>query len=37
MALDQKDYPRMIKDIDHQEWKVFFASEAKKLEKNIFE
>jgi hypothetical protein len=30
------DYPRMIKKIDHQEWKEFFVNEAKKLKKEIF-
>ena len=30
------DYPRMIKNIDHQEWKSFFVEEAKKLKKEIF-
>lgn len=35
-AQDVKDYPRMIKKIDHQEWKQFFINEAKKLKKDIF-
>jgi hypothetical protein len=30
------DYPRMIKKIDHREWKEFFVNEAKKLKKEIF-
>jgi len=30
------DYPRMIKKIDHQEWKDFFLAQAKKLKKEIF-
>jgi hypothetical protein len=32
-----KDYPRMIKKINHQEWKNFFLEQAKKLKKEIFE
>ncbi len=31
-----KDYPRMLKKINHQEWKDFFVQEAKKLKKEIF-
>lgn len=30
------DYPRMIKKINHKEWKEFFLKEAKKLKKEIF-
>ena len=30
------DYPRMLKKIDHKEWKDFFLNEAKKLEKEVF-
>lgn len=30
------DYPRMLKKINHQEWKEFFIEEAKKLKKEIF-
>lgn len=30
------DYPRMLKKIDHREWKKFFVNEAKKLKKEIF-
>jgi len=30
-----KDYPRMIKKIEHKEWQDFFIKEAKKLEKDI--
>ena len=30
------DYPRILKKIDHQEWKDFFINEAKKLKKEIF-
>lgn len=36
LAAEQKDYPRMIKKIDHEEWKDFFTNEARKLEKVIF-
>lgn len=35
-AQDVKDYSRMIKKIDHREWKDFFVEEAKKLKKDIF-
>ncbi len=35
-AKDLADYPRMIKKIDHQEWKDFFLAQAKKLKKEIF-
>jgi len=35
-VVDLADYPRMIKKIDHQEWKDFFLAEAKKLKKDIF-
>jgi len=31
------DYPRMLKKIDHKEWKDFFLNEAKKLKKEIFQ
>lgn len=37
MAADASDYPRMLKKIDHKEWKRFFINEAKKLKKEIFE
>jgi chemotaxis methyl-accepting protein methylase len=30
------DYPRMLKKIDHEEWKKFFIEEARKLQKEIF-
>ncbi len=30
------DYPRMLVDIDHNEWKEFFIKEAMKLKKEIF-
>jgi predicted nucleotidyltransferase component of viral defense system len=35
-AIEVKDYPRMLKKINHNEWKNFFIQEAKKLEKEIF-
>ena len=35
-AAGQADYPRMIKKINHQEWKDFFVEEARKLKKQIF-
>jgi predicted nucleotidyltransferase component of viral defense system len=35
-AIEVKDYPRMIKKVDHREWKDFFLAEAKKLKKDIF-
>jgi predicted nucleotidyltransferase component of viral defense system len=30
------DYPRMLKKIDHKDWKDFFLEEAKRLKKEIF-
>lgn len=36
VARELKDYPRMIKKVDHQEWKDFFVAEARKLKKEIF-
>jgi len=35
-ASEMTDYPRMLKPIDHKEWKQFFAKEAKKLKGSIF-
>lgn len=35
-AVEVKDYPKMIKKIDHREWQNFFLNEAKKLKKEIF-
>ena len=35
-AKELKDYPRMLKQINHQEWKEFFVKEARKLKKEIF-
>ncbi|MCK4261655.1 hypothetical protein KAU86_01100 [bacterium] len=35
-AKDRKDFPHMLKKIDHQEWQDFFVKEAKQLEKKIF-
>lgn len=29
------DYPRMLKEINHKEWKLFFVGEAKKLKDKI--
>ncbi|MEK7653217.1 MAG: nucleotidyl transferase AbiEii/AbiGii toxin family protein [Patescibacteria group bacterium] len=31
-----KDYPRMIKEINPNEWQKFFVGEAKKIDKQIF-
>ena len=36
-AMEVKDFPRMIKPIDHQEWQNFFIEEAKKLKSEIME
>lgn len=36
-AKEQSDFPRMLKKIDHSEWKNFFIEEARKLKKGIFE
>lgn len=35
-AVKTSDYPRMLKKIDHREWKEFFVKEARKLKKEIF-
>lgn len=35
-AADTTDYPRMIKEIDHRQWKNFFMEEAEKLRSKIF-
>jgi len=35
-AIEVKDYPRMLKKIEHKEWQNFFLNEAKKLKKQIF-
>lgn len=35
-ATKVKDYPRMIKKINHKEWQNFFLKKAKKLKKEIF-
>lgn len=35
-AATARDYPRMLKKIDDQEWKDFFVEEARKLKKEIF-
>jgi len=36
VAAEATDYPRMLKEIDHHQWKEFFVEEAKKLKKKIF-
>ncbi|MEK6714432.1 MAG: nucleotidyl transferase AbiEii/AbiGii toxin family protein [Candidatus Omnitrophota bacterium] len=36
-AQEVKDYPRMIKQINHREWQDFFVQEAKKLEREVFD
>jgi len=36
-AIEVKDFPRMIKKIDHTEWQNFFVEEAKKLKSEIME
>ena len=35
MAGEVKDYPRMIKKIDHEKWQDFFTAEARKLKGSI--
>ncbi|MDI6779386.1 MAG: nucleotidyl transferase AbiEii/AbiGii toxin family protein [Bacteroidota bacterium] len=35
-AAKLSDYPRMLKEIEHRDWKEFFLNEAKKLKKEIF-
>ncbi len=35
-AKEVKDFPRMLKEINHQEWQNFFIKQAKKLKKEIF-
>ncbi|TSC68915.1 MAG: hypothetical protein G01um101470_1105, partial [Parcubacteria group bacterium Gr01-1014_70] len=37
LATEVKDFPRMIKQIDHQEWQDFFVEEARKLKQEIME
>lgn len=37
MASEASDFPRMLKPIDHSEWRNFFIEEARKLKKEIFE
>lgn len=32
-----KDFPRMLKKINHQEWQDFFVREAKRLEREVFD
>lgn len=36
-ATEVKDFPRMIKKIEHKEWQNFFLNEAKNLKKDIFD
>jgi len=35
-ANEVKDFPRMVKPINHKEWQNFFIAEAKKLKNQIF-
>lgn len=35
-AQDVKDFPRMLKKIEHNTWQDFFVKEARKLEKDVF-
>lgn len=35
-ATEVKDYPRMLKKINHEEWQNFFLQKAKNLKKEIF-
>lgn len=35
-AQNMRDFPIMLKKIDHQEWQDFFVAEARKLGKEIF-
>lgn len=35
LAAEVKDYPRMLKKINHQEWQNFFIQQAKSLKKEI--
>lgn len=35
-AIQVTDYPRMLKEIDHEVWRSFFVEEARKLKKEIF-
>lgn len=35
-SLEVKDFPVMLKKINHQDWKNFFVNETKKLKKDIF-
>lgn len=37
MAREVKDFPRMIKKLDHKEWQLFFLEEAKKLKSEVLE
>lgn len=35
LAREVKDFPRMIKSINHQEWQDFFVEEARKMKSDI--
>lgn len=35
-ASEMSDYPHMLKDIEHNEWKSFFIEEGRKLKSEIF-
>ena len=35
-AVEMKDFPRMLKKIDHKDWQDFFVDQARRLEKKIF-
>lgn len=35
LAAEVKDYPKMIKKINHQEWRDFFIKQAKSLKKDV--
>lgn len=36
-AREVKDFPMMLKKINHKEWQDFFVKEAKRLEKEVFD
>jgi len=36
-AKEVKDFPKMLKKINHQEWQDFFVREAKKLGREVFD
>lgn len=35
-AKEVKDFPRMLKEINHQQWQDFFVREAKRLGEEVF-